>query len=221
MAGPQALMADHADCFDGDPGCGPTGAHQKHGGYSCTVCHKYAGRLVFDSTSAAYKAGQPKPTFNAVTKTCSNVGCHSVPSGTFSYWSPACEGTDAECTVTVSYGNSGGTTPSWYATGTNTCGGCHSFPARLANGSIPVWHSGLHGINIPNGNACQLCHPDVTGAYVYGGLPSFVGTSAGLITSCATGTYCSSTLTIANPLLHGNGTVDVAPGFRSTCFGCH
>ena len=221
IAGPQALMADHADCFDGDPGCLPTGAHQKHDRYSCSVCHKVAGRLVFDSTSTAYNPSLPRPTFNAVDKTCSNVGCHSIPAGTFSYWMQGGDGEPVQNTVAYG-GPSGGVSPSWYATGSATCSACHSIPARLADGTIPAWHSGRHAFPFtPNGNACQLCHPGVTGAYVSGGYPSFVNTSGGLVTSCAPYTYCTGVLTSTVPSLHGNGVIDVSPAFKSACFGCH
>jgi hypothetical protein len=73
-------------CLDGDPACTPTGAHGKHGAYLCSVCHKVAGRLVFDKTGPAYATGYPNPTFDATAKTCTNVACHRVPPGTFSYY---------------------------------------------------------------------------------------------------------------------------------------
>ncbi|MFT3915186.1 MAG: hypothetical protein QM704_14005 [Anaeromyxobacteraceae bacterium] len=146
-SGGQALEAANY-CPDADV-CAPSGAHAKHGSYACTVCHKVAGKLAFDKAGPAYKAGQPAPTFDPAVKTCSNVGCHSVPAGTFSYFFP---GGDGEPELkTVSYGGgAAATTPSWYATGAS-CSGCHGNPP----GATPAWH-GHHG----GGNQCELCHRD-------------------------------------------------------------
>lgn len=186
-----------SSCIDGDPACTPTGAHAKHGGNACSVCHKVAGRVVFDRNGPAYAAGYPAPTFDAATKTCSNVACHTVPPGTFSYVFPGGDGEPEY--YTVSYG--GGApraTPSWYATGAASCTACHDNPPRNGSTGSNVWHSGYHGGQGPTGtyNQCQFCHPDATGT---GG----VGTA------------------ITNATLHGNGVVNVQARFTSTCFGCH
>ena len=189
---PQALTQDEA-CVDGDPACTPTGAHAKHGAFACTTCHKVAGRLSFDRNGPAYGAGYPAPTFDATAKTCSNVACHTVPPGTFSYYFP---GGDGEPVLnTVSYG--GGAprpTPSWYATGAVTCTACHDDPPRNY-----TWHSGQHANQGPTStyNQCQLCHPDA----------SSPGNGIGD--------------TVTNPTLHGNGVVNVQARFTSYCFGCH
>lgn len=192
----EALTQDEV-CLDGDPACTPTGAHAKHGGYACSVCHKVAGRLVFDRTGPAYAAGYPAPSFDATTKTCSNVGCHRVPAGTFSYYFPGGDGEPALNTVTYG-GGAPSPTPSWYATGAS-CTACHDDPPRNGSSGSNVWHSGYHGGQGPTGarNQCQFCHPD---AY---------SPSTGVGT------------TITNPSMHGNGAVNVQATFTSTCFGCH
>jgi hypothetical protein len=188
-----ALTADE-QCLDGDPACTPTGAHAKHGGFACTVCHKVAGRLVFDKNGPAYAAGNPAPTFDATAKTCSNVACHGVAAGTYTYTSWDW-GLDQPVTNTVSYGGTSRPTPSWYVTGAAGCTACHDDPPK--NGY--VWHSGYHGGQGPTGdrNQCQFCHPDA----------SSPGNGIGD--------------TITNPSLHANGTVDVQATFTSACFGCH
>lgn len=193
---PQALTADQV-CIDGDPACTPSGAHAKHAAYSCATCHAVAGRLSFQLTGPAYGAGQPAPTFDAVAKTCSNVACHVVPSGTFSFYFPGGDGEPALETVSFG-GGAAGTTPSWYSTG-GGCTGCHKNPPDAPAGGKYVWHSGYHGGQGPTGanNQCQFCHPD---AYSPG---TGIGT------------------TITNPSLHKNGVVNVQATFRSSCFGCH
>jgi hypothetical protein len=190
-----ALTQDEV-CLDGDPLCTPTGAHGKHGAYACSVCHKYAGTLSFDKNGPAYGTGIPAPTFDATAQTCSNVACHTVPPGSFSYYFP---GGDGEPVLnTVSYG--GGAprpTPGWYTTGAS-CAACHDNPPRNGSTGSNVWHSGYHANQGPTGaaNQCQFCHPDATGS---GG----VGTA------------------ITNSALHANGVANVQATFRSSCFGCH
>jgi predicted CxxxxCH...CXXCH cytochrome family protein len=139
----------------------------------------------------------PQPTFDATAKTCSGVACHSIPSGTFTYLFPGGDGEPVAETVT--YG--GGTaTPSWYSAGIG-CTGCHGNPPQNY-----LWHGGLHG----GGNQCELCHPDAVSVN-------------GVATGLSTATNCAGpngTL-IACASLHANGTLDVQPKFKSTCFGCH
>lgn len=193
-------------CVDGDPSCTPTGAHggpasqpSGHFAFDCRVCHKVGGRLSFDKAGPAYAVGKPAPSFDATTKTCSNIACHGVPSGTFSYYFPG--GGDGEPVLnTVSYG---GTTmiatPSWYSTGSTACGACHGDPPSNGSNGSNVWHSGYHGGGGPATpqNQCQFCHPDA----------SSPGNGVGD--------------TITNPLLHANGTVNVQVTFKSSCFSCH
>jgi hypothetical protein len=212
MVAPAGLTADHVVATG--QACTPTGKHLEHGRYACATCHQCFGTVSFDPAVAGSTAA-----FDATTKSCSSVKCHAVAAGTFTYtqWDWGCE---CVVEVTVPYGDAGAGTPNWYAASGQGCNACHGFPPKY-NGTAYTWHSGQHGYGIPNGNTCQLCHPDATGAYVYGGPLSYVGTSGGAITSCAPGTYCASSGAITNASLHGNGVLDVTPGWTGACFGCH
>ena len=180
-------------CLDGDPACTPTGAHLKHGGFACSVCHKVAGRLGFDRNGAAYAAGQPAPTFDATAKTCTNVACHGTPAGTFEYYTM--DGMGEALLTSVPYGGTARATPSWYITGPAGCTACHDDPPKDGR----TWHSGYHGGQGPTGarNQCQFCHPDA----------SSPGNGIGD--------------TITNPMMHANGILDVQASYTSVCFGCH
>lgn len=195
--------------------CAPTGKHLEHRAYGCATCHQCEGTVSFDGSVAGANAA-----FDATAKTCSNVACHATPTGTYTYskwdW-----GLEDMVQVSIPYG--GGTPPTadWYAAPGEGCGVCHGYPPKY-NGAAYTWHSGVHGGSTTQmANTCQLCHPNATGAYVYGGPPSRLATTGGLITSCAPGTYCSAPGVITNPSLHGNGTIDVAPGWTSACGNCH
>ncbi len=194
--------------------CTPTGKHFEHRSFACAACHQAAGALCFDPAAAGSTAA-----FDPVAKTCSSIACHGTAAGTFTYstwdWS-----TDSPSSNTVPYGGSGGQQADWYAASGSGCSACHGYPPTY-NGVPYPWHSGMHGGGIPNGNACQLCHPDATGAYVYGGPPSYAGTSAGLIASCPAGTYCSAPGAITNPALHRDGVLNVSPQWGAACYGCH
>jgi predicted CxxxxCH...CXXCH cytochrome family protein len=188
------LTQDHV--YPPGPTCSPSGAHDTKHAQSCIVCHACGGVLQFQAGGPAVAPGYPAPSFDATTKTCSNIGCHSVPAGTFSYYFP--DGTGEAALNTVTYG--GGAphnTPSWYATGLG-CTACHDNPPRNGSSGSNVWHSGYHGGQGPTGarNQCQFCHPDATGI-------NGAGTA------------------ITNAALHGNGVVNVQASFSSTCFGCH
>jgi hypothetical protein len=196
--------------------CTPTGKHAQHASYACASCHQCAGTLSFDASVAGANAA-----FDATTKNCSNVACHAVPAGTYTYsgydW-----GLEEVYYVSVPYGGAqGGSAANWYAApGAAGCSACHGYPPKY-NGTAYAWHSGTHAYGVGNGNTCQLCHPDVSGAYVYGGPPSYTSTSGGMISTCAPYTYCLATGTITNVSLHGNGVVNVTPGWNTRCFGCH
>ncbi len=172
--------------------CSPAGSHPKHAFTGCKTCHACDGVVQFDLAGPAVAAGRPSPAFDATTKSCSNVACHGLPAGTYTYsswdW-----GLDEAVPVTVSYGGALRTTPSWGATGAAGCTACHDNPPRNA-----IWHSGAHANQAATGaaNQCQLCHPDAAGDDGHG-----------------TG--------ITNAVLHGNGQVDVQATFVSRCFGCH
>jgi hypothetical protein len=197
-AGPATALTQDETCLDGDPACLPTGAHAKHGAYACSVCHKVAGRLVFDKTGPAYKLGLPAPAFDATAKTCSNVACHAVPAGSFSFWTIGGDGEGIYQTVTYG-GAPPKPSPSWYTTGAAACTACHDDPPKYGSSGSNAWHSGFHGNQGPTGayNQCQLCHPDA----------SSPGNGIGD--------------TITNPSLHGNGIVNVQASFRQQCMGCH
>jgi hypothetical protein len=211
-SGSAALTSDHV--VPTGQACTPTGKHFEHRNFACTVCHQCTGTMSFDPAVAGSAA-----TFDAVTKSCSSVSCHTVPSGTFTYtsWDYSI---DAPVAVTVPYGGSAPGVANWYATGAANCTVCHGYPPTY-QGTAYYWHSGQHGLGIPTGNACQLCHPDATGAYVTGGPPDYSSTSGGLVASCAPGTYCSAPGAITNGTLHANGTLNVTPAWTSSCNGCH
>jgi hypothetical protein len=173
--------------------CSPRGAHPKHAFTICTTCHACQGVVAFDQAGPAYAMGTPAPIFDATAKICTNVACHGVASGTYTYsswdW-----GLDQPVDVTVSYGGTLKTTPSWYTTGAGGCTACHDDPPRNN-----VWHSGYHGAQGPTGarNQCQFCHPDASSS----------GNGIGD--------------TITNPSLHANGKVEVHASYSSVCFTCH
>ena len=188
-------------CLDGDPACTPSGAHGKHDswttyGNNCKICHKVGGRLVFDKNGPAYAAASPAPSFDATAKNCSNVACHGVPTGTFSYYFP--DGSGDPQLYTVTYSSAPRPTPSWNSTVAG-CTACHDDPPKNGSNGGNAWHSGYHGGQGPTGarNQCQFCHPDA----------SSPGNGIGN--------------TITNPTLHANGTVNVQAPFTSQCFNCH
>jgi len=177
----------------GDCGTG-TGAHAKHAAFDCQACHYVGGVLCFDINGPAVSPSNPLPSFDAIAKTCSNIACHGVPAGTFSYYFPGGDGEPVLNTVT--YGGNTVPTPSWYATGLG-CGACYGNPPRNGSSGSNVWHSGYHaGGPTSASNQCQFCHPDATGT-------NGIGTA------------------ITNTSLHANGTVEVQARFTSRCFGCH
>jgi hypothetical protein len=196
-----------------------SGGPTKHGGYECKVCHYVGGVLMFDPNGPAVGQGKPLPTFDATNKTCSNVACHGVPSGTFSYYFPGNEmdedGYPIPDLKTVNVlGNSGGTTPSWYATGSVACSACHANPPRFGTDGSNAWHSGYHANNQNVGptqpNACELCHNRLNTNNTYSAIAQSSGVGAATVGTA-----------ILIPGLHGNGVFDVVARFRQQCFGCH
>ncbi len=183
--------------------CAATGAHGKHVFTSCQTCHVCGGVLQFDPAGPAVAAGQPAPAFDAVNKTCSNVACHSVPAGTYTYWVYDW-GSETLYPVSVPYGGGAAqTTPSWYTTGASACTACHPLPANSYN-----WHSGYHAVN-----TCETCHQDATGFTAPGG----VVTGAAIVQTSTCGPQRNQPC----PSFHGNGVVDVTPNWGSSCYGCH
>lgn len=186
--------------------CAPSGAHGTHAFTSCQTCHACEGVVQFDAAGPAVAPGLPLPAFDAASKTCSNVACHAVPEGTFSYSFPGGDG-EPEAKQVPYGGGPRTSTPGWYTTG-NGCGACHGMPADGY-----AWHNGLHGANLATQNACELCHQDAIG---------FTDTS-GVVTSAAIATTSTCGPLRNQPCapFHRNGTVDVTPRFTSTCIGCH
>lgn len=153
---------------------------------ACTDCHGGHGTAL-KFPAIAQIPGRPAPSFDATAHTCSNVSCHSVPVGTYTYWAI---GGDGEAYVnSVEYGGAV-TTPSYFEAVLGACRSCHASPPSPAAGA---WHSLSHGGGGVRAE-CSLCHPGV-------------GKVDGKLV--ITGTT------------HRNGAVDVAPKWRSTCFGCH
>jgi trimeric autotransporter adhesin len=150
------------------------------------------------------------PAYDAVGKTCSNVSCHSVPAGTFSYYFPGGDGNPL--LNTVPFGGISHQTPVWTTTGAQ-CIACHDNPPYSAPNQY-VWHSGWHGgVNLISSsnpdvlgyNKCDLCHSDVISTIT--GTP---GTATAQMTT-----------TITDINKHRNGVADVQGKFEQRCFGCH
>jgi hypothetical protein len=221
-----ATLAQADFCVDAESSsCEPTGAHGPlavsfvtgHSGFECKECHYVGGRLAFKPASkgglAFRPAPNPPPTFDAGAKTCSNIACHGVPAGQYSYYFPGNEDNDGDGypdpeLKTVNYGGTvAATTPSWYATGAS-CTACHGNPPANGSDGSNTWHSGNHANsqNVgPTGpNECELCH----------NLPTNVNSPIVRSVNGA-GTV------VLQPTFHATGAVNVNARFRSQCFGCH
>jgi len=157
-------------------GSGTSGKHWRHVNdmqYECVKCHNnYPARkthangvlntgnvstpvVLFDSFNPS---GQWTNNNGPGNGTCSQVYCHGVYTGTFSYLFPDDGFTPVD--KTVAYGSTGGT-PSWYASGGLGCDGCHGNAPTIPNSPMRyAWHSGYHY----RGDHCQLCHPDASGS---------------------------------------------------------
>ena len=193
-----------------------TGAHPKHAGFVCSVCHMVGGVLCFDPAGPANGTGTP-PSFDATAKTCSNIACHGVKAGTYSYYRPGNEmdadGYPIPELMTAPYGgNIVGNTPSWYATGVG-CTACHGNPPAYNNNYYP-WHSGNHANSQnlgtgPGPNDCELCHNDPTKPY-----PNYVPIA---FSSGGHGYQINA----AAAAQHANGTATVYAKFKTICFNCH
>jgi hypothetical protein len=160
--------------------CASSQGHKTHGAFlnDCDNCHRMDWAVSFEllwfDQPVNPTTGQPRPAYiqptaanpnppmptivdwNLGQGTCSNVACHGVKAGTFSYFFP--DGSGEPAFNTVDFGGTYATTPSFHTTG-NSCVACHANPPR--NG---VWHSGQHaGGPAAATNQCQFCHPDALG----------------------------------------------------------
>ena len=190
--------------------------HIKHQPYmnDCKACHDLtnsftaSGTFFKDSTKGAFLPGGPNPVFmpsgswsspktNAAAS-CSNIACHSIPAGVFTYyiydW-----GADEVVPISYNYGGMSGATALWQDKPDTNCKSCHNIPPYSKN----VWHSGSHGMQYMIGsNNCETCHPDAKSSVAPDGK-----------------TILSNYLTA--PSQHANGTLDVVAKFTSKCFYCH
>jgi trimeric autotransporter adhesin len=201
----------------------PKTAKSSEGWANCTPCHSGAGAShtmtlpirdhvnnVNVSVDQQFSFQGANPVYDSTTKTCSNVSCHSVPAGTFSYYF---QGGDGSAQLnTVNYGGTAHQTPQWTNIGAQ-CTACHDNPPYNAPNQY-VWHSGWHGgVNLTSTrnpdvlgyNKCDLCHSDVSST----------------ITGTPGSTSAQMTTTILNTSMHRNGIADVQGKFESRCFGCH
>lgn len=173
----------------------PHDLHVRRAGAECLDCHSPHDGMFAPLVSFSDRArlpGGPEPVLNA-DRSCSNVACHMVPAGTFSYWTIGGDGEWAP--ATVAYGGVPVRTPPWPEATSDGCRACHGSPPSPPAGP---WHSGMHG-NVAGGplNACTLCHPSVE---LVNGTPAIrAGAEA----------------------MHRNGVADVRGRFTSRCFGCH
>ncbi|GFO60518.1 hypothetical protein GMST_28430 [Geomonas silvestris] len=190
--------------------------HTIHQNYmnDCDACHKVtssfivSGTFFKDSAKPAFQPGGPAPLFTksgawnnpktAEPATCSNIACHNVPAGNFTYyiwdW-----GLDEAVPVTIQYGGMSSATAKWLYDNASNCDSCHGSPPK--NYSY-VWHSGQHGNSMIGANNCETCHPDAKSSTTVDGK-----------------TILSNYVTA--PSQHANGTVDVVAKYTSKCFGCH
>ncbi|RII29943.1 MAG: cytochrome C [Geobacter sp.] len=178
------------------------GAHDQHAAYDCEACHRVdwangLGLVWFDNpNSPAIGTGMPAPVFNEANATCSNIACHSMPTGmTFSYYFPDGTGQPVLNTVNIN-SNPAAATPNWFSTGAG-CAACHGNPPVNGSSGSNLWHSGQHATSIPGANECQFCHPDASSPN------NGIGD------------------TITNQSLHANGVINVQATFKSACFSCH
>ena len=190
--------------------------HTKHQNFmnDCKACHNItssfivSGTFFKDSSKGAFLPGGPAPVFtksgawnNPKTPeaaTCSNIACHNVPAGTYTYyiydW-----GIDDVVPVTVNYGGMSSAKAQWVDNAASNCNSCHGNPPTTYS---YIWHSGLHGNGMIGANNCETCHPDAKSSTTADGK-----------------TIVSNYIT--TPSQHGNGTVDVVAKYTSKCFGCH
>jgi len=202
-------------CYDSDFNelC-PDIMHTKHQAFmnDCQACHDLnysftaSGTFFKDSSKGAFLPGGPVPSFTPsgswsspktnTAASCSNIACHNVPAGVYTYdiwdW-----GIEDLVPVSCNYGGMSSATALWQDNTVTNCNSCHGNPPSNYH-----WHSGYHGGSLPGANNCETCHPDAK---------SNVAPDGRKILS----NY------ITAPSQHGNGTLNVMANYRSQCFGCH
>jgi len=189
--------------------------HTRHQAFmnDCKACHDLtntftvSGAFFKDSSKGAFLAGAPAPAFTPsgiwsspktnAAASCSNIACHNIPAGTYTYyiwdW-----GIEEAVPVSVNYGGMNSATAFWQDNAATNCISCHAIPPY----SLNVWHSGSHGNFMVGTNNCETCHPDAKSNVAPDGK-----------------TILSNYITA--PSQHANGTLDVVAKFTSRCFGCH
>jgi len=188
--------------------------HIKHQNYmnDCKACHdltnSFTASATFfkDNTKGAFLPGGPNPAFTPsgswntpktnVAASCSNIACHSISAGTYTYyiwdW-----GAEELVPISYNYGGMSGATALWQDNPATNCNSCHAIPP-IAN---KQWHSGRHIPFSKAGDYCETCHPDAKSS------------------TAPDGTIISNYITA--PSQHGNGVLNVVAKFKSYCFGCH
>lgn len=194
----------------------PDIVHTKHQSLmnDCKACHdltnsfRASGTFFKDSSKGAFLSGGPAPGFTPsgswsspktnAAASCSNIACHSIPAGTYSYyiwdW-----GIDESVPVEYYYGGMSTANALWQDNPATNCNSCHAIPPIATN----PWHSGRHaGAYSSATDNCETCHPD-----------------AKSIRSPDGKTIISNYITA--PSQHRNGTLDVVAKYKSPCFNCH
>ncbi len=173
-------------------------------GYACSECHALSSTTVDFSQATLAKVTGLAPSFDATTKTCSNVYCHgnglagSTPTPVV--WNPPSRVSCPSCHAIPPTATPTGTHPN-----DTTCASCHQgYTATTINKTLHV-----NG-TIEGSSACGTCHalPPSTGAH---GEHRKNGCEA-----------CHpSSLTVLAPS-HDNGVVDMtsAAGYSCGLVGC-
>jgi predicted CxxxxCH...CXXCH cytochrome family protein len=203
------------------------GAHPSHTqnngarvAIACAECHapvcSPAGskNIVFGALATS---GGAAPTYNASTKTCSNVYCHGSNGKTVS-WTyvdiSVVKPLTTECAMCHGYPPAPGHPQ------TTACSGCHSTTV-LASGAVDV--TGGHHLNgsldLGGGTgACNGCH----GTSTTNGMPDYASSSTKAnshaehstfnCSACHAGTTADGTTILAGSTLHMNNVFNVVPG---------
>jgi predicted CxxxxCH...CXXCH cytochrome family protein len=156
-----ALAAEPQPAAPGGGGGPTSGAHTAHltsgayaNAYACETCHNSVFAVVFPPPSLARSNGA-SPTFDATSKTCSNVYCHAggpqlpLPGGTLAVpvFAPP---------STVACGACHGVPPPAPHTQSTRCGDCHDgYTATTVNKALH-----LNGVLNVSSGSCTACHGD-------------------------------------------------------------